>query len=124
MILCTYIHFAYVYTMTQKTMSRDFFKQSACGTTGHFPSAEEQNSPSCSPKTKQRLSGSTLGQLFLCLLGISGDKEKSEDTKLAEAVSAQVLRKRVGAGVACISGFGGKNGTQYLLWAGAVGLLG
>lgn len=96
MILCTYIHFAYVYTMTQKTMSRDFFKQSACGTIGHFPSAEEQNSPILLPKDKAKAGGSTLGQLFLCLLGISGDKEKSEDTKLAEAVSAWSVEEESG----------------------------
>lgn len=95
-------------------MSRDFFKQSGCGTTGHFPCTEEQNSPIRLPKDKAKAGGNTLGQLFPCLLGIAGDKEKSEDTKLADAVSARSVEKRVGAGVARISGFGGKNSTQDL----------
>lgn len=105
-------------------MSRDFFKQSGCGTTGHFPCTEEQNSPIRLPKDKAKAGGNTLGQLFPCLLGIAGDKEKSEDTKLADAVSARSVEKRVGAGVARISGFGGKNSTQDLPVGWAVGLLG
>ena len=76
-------------------MSWDFFKQSGCGTIGHFPSTE-QKFPIRLPKDKAEAGGSTLGQLFLCLLGISGDKEKSGDTKLAEAVSARNVEEESG----------------------------
>ena len=76
-------------------MSWDFFKQSGCGTIGHFPSTK-QKSPIRLPRDKAKAGGSTLGQLFLCLLGISGDKEKSGDTKLAEAVSARNVEEESG----------------------------